>query len=310
MEGEEYQPDDFGGAADVVAGMYRGQQQPAAQPDMVDISRALGYGSFGGIAKHSKSEIFAKQAMQYQQSMAQQQAATVKAQAALNPDAQFYALVGDLSGAVQLQKSRGPSLFTFGEEFEFGKNEKYAVAPAGEMTAKGMDGKLKRIKVADLAAKSGVKTVAFRGGDQKAMDFREMLNKTNSLMTALDDLKELYGKPSLYVGKLNPSEESTKMQTLETRILTTAMNVLLGARGVGGNTSERDIELLQTMAPKAASTYAGNLKGNEMLRLEEMRNYVRLHVKGAANANGIELEPISTQIAGKKGKPNFIVNPE
>lgn len=297
MIDEEDQPpeEDFGEAADVIRGLYPQQQEP--QMDMIELSRQLGYGSFGGIGKHSKSEIFAKQAQAY---MAGRGAAA--AQNPVSPEAQFYASVGNMAGAVQMQKTKGPSLFTFGEEIDLGGST-YSYAPYGKMNMfNRATGKYEYRDVADMAMQSGIKTVPFAGGDNQAMLFRNTITRTKGIMDDLNELDRLYGVNNLYIGTLNPSETATKAQQLETKILLDAMAILTGTKSLGGNTSNVDIDMIRTMVPKAASTAFGNMKGNEKARLAELREIIKKHVMNAARANGIDLRE-TKQTAASQGQP-------
>lgn len=288
MYGEQQEPeDDFGGSADIV----RSMSQPQAGPmDISEVSRQLGYGSFGHIGRHSRSEAFSREMEAYQKGMA-----AAGAQKSISPEAQFYAAVGNMAGAVSMQKTKGPSLFTLGQEFDLGSAGRYAIMPAGEMNAYAKDGSMMRISVADYAIQSGVKTVPFSGGDQDAEAFRNTLSRTKGLMESLDELEQVYDRNVLYIGRLSPTDLSTKAQQLETKILMDAMAVLTGTRSLGGNTSNVDIEMLQTMVPKAASTFFTNTKGNEKLRLAELRRHVINNLMSAARFNGVDLKELNVR---------------
>ncbi len=282
---EVQQPEeDFGGAADVIRGLYPQQQQ--APMDTIELSRQLGYGSFGGIGRHSKSEAFAKQVQAY---MSGQGAGAGAGQKPISPEAQFYASVGNMAGAVMFQKTKGPALFTFGEEIDLG-GKTYSYAPSGKMNViNRATGKKEYRDVAEVAMQSGVKTVPFAGGDNQAMLFRNTITKTQGLMKGLDELERLYGDSGLYIGTLSPTETATKAQQLETKILLDAMSILTGTQTLGGGTSNVDIDMIRQIAPKAASTAFGNTKGNEKVRLAQLREIITNHVMNAAKANGIAL---------------------
>jgi hypothetical protein len=282
IDEDPQQEEDYAAAADLARAVSGGQSY--GEPDMAEISRSLGFGSTGHIGRHKQSEAFNR-------AYTGQQAAVAR-QKPINPEAQFYATVGDLSGAMIIQKSKGPSLFTHGEEIDLGSAGNFYFSPAGEMNAKDKSGNIRRIKVSEFAAQSGVKTVPFRGGDQQAEMFRNTLQRTKGLMDSLDELEQAYEDNSLYIGKFNPSETATMAEQLETKILLDAMAVLTGSKSLGGNTSNVDIDMLRTMMPKAASTYFTNMKGNEKKRLAELRRFVLNHVMSAAEVNGIKLSQI------------------
>ena len=290
----------------------------ARQPDIVDISRSLGYGTLGHIYAGADKE-FNDQVAQYrqgmnaeaayQQKMAMAQAAAAAKQKAINPDAQFYAENGDLSGAITIQKTKGPSLFTLGEEYNFG-DDNFAIMPSGQTTVvEAKTGKRIRANVSQLAVQRGVKTVPFRGGDQQADLFRNTLSTTKSLMDNLRDLEGLYEQNNLYIGRLNPSELSSKANQLESRILLDSMAILTGSRTLGGNVSNNDITILQDMVPKAASTYFTNMKGNERARLKELKKFVFDRLSSAAQANGISFMKLNTGKDGSRGAPPGVTNP-
>ena len=274
--------------------------------NMLDVSRALGHGSLGHIYRRKDPE-FTKQAIAYQQGMAAQQAAAAR-QKPISPDAQFYAEVGDLSGATVIQKTKGPSLFTLGEEFSFG-SEKYAVMPAGQMNAvDGKTGRPFRANVSQYAVQRGIKTVPFRGGDQQADLFRNTLSTTKTLMDNLDALELLYEDNNFYIGQLNPSETATRANQLESRILLDSMAILTGSRTLGGNVSNNDVNILQAMVPKAASTYFTNMKGNERARLKELKEFVISRLNSAAEANGIKMMKLNVGKDGSRGAPPGVTN--
>lgn len=299
MDQDNEQPeDDFGGAADIVRSMpYSG---PANQPvDPIAVSRSMGYGSIGGIGIHQGTKQY-QQAVQMAQASAAASAAKAKP---ISPEAQFYASVGDMSGAVALQKSKGPALFTHGEEYDFGKTGgKYAITPAGDMTMVDTSGNLVKGKISDYAWQSGIKTVPFRGGDNNAMLFRQTLQKASETFTALDELEKLYGENLAYIGKANPFATSTKAEQVETQVLIGATSILTGTKSLGGGTSNTDIDMIQRMVPKAASTWFTNTKGNELERLKHLRTILQSHLNKAALSNGIMLKNIS-QKTGPDGKP-------
>lgn len=286
----QQQEEDFSSAADLV----RSMTPRAAPADMVDMSRSLGFGSIGHIGKHSRSDQFASALEGYKRGIAD----AAKAQKPVHPEAQFYASVGDMSGAMIIQKSKGPSLFTFGEELDMGSAGSFMMAPSGTMQAVTQDGKRVSVNVSDYAARNGVKTVPFRGGDQQAELFRNTLTRTKSLMDSLDELEKAYDDNSLYIGHFNPSETSAYAEQLETKVLLDAMAVLTGSKSLGGNTSNVDIDMLRKMMPKAASTYFFNTKGNEKRRLVELRKIVMNHVMSAAEANGVALKEMNKRGSG------------
>jgi hypothetical protein len=299
MDQDNEQPeDDFGGAADIVRSMpYSGA---ASQPvDPISVSRSMGFGSIGGIGTHQGTKQY-QQAVQVAQASSARSAAQAKP---ISPEAQFYASVGDMSGAVALQKSKGPSLFTHGEEYDFGNSAgKYAITPAGDMTMVDSSGNLVKGKVSDYAWQSGIKTVPFRGGDQNASLFRQTMQKASETFQALDKLEQLYKENFAYIGKANPSATSATAEQVETEILLGASSILTGTKSLGGGTSNTDIEMVQKLVPKAASTWFTNTKGNELERLKYLRTMLNSHISKAALSNGIMLKNISKK-TGPDGRP-------
>ena len=303
-EYDQPQEEDYSDAADMVRSM--GSQGPQMPMDMVQVSRALGRGTFGHLYRRNDPE-FTKQVIAYQRSTAARQAAA-SMQKPMSPDAQFYAEVGDLSGATVIQKTKGPSLFTLGEEYSFG-GESYAVMPSGQMNAvDAKTGKPFRANVSQYAVQRGIKTVPFRGGDQQADLFRNTLSTTKTLMDNLNMLEDLYEKNNLYIGQLNPSETATKASQLESRILLDSMAILTGSRTLGGNVSNNDVNILQAMVPKAASTYFTNMKGNERARLRELKEFVISRLNSAAEANGIKMMKLNVGKDGSRGAPPGVTN--
>ena len=298
-EEEQEQQEEQDGAADLVRSMYPSAAAqsgaPAFDENVVQMSRRLGYGSIGHIGVHSGSQSFAREAEAYQkgvQAYAKAQADAAAKQKAVHPDAQFYAQSGDMAGAISIQKTKGASLFSMGEEVEVGSAGTFVIVPSGEMSYMGTDNKMHRMNISDYARMRGVKTVPFRGGDQQAENFRNTLTKLRGLMDNLDALSKEYELNNLYIGRLNPSETATRAEQLETSILLDSMAILTGTKTLGGNTSQVDVDMIKTLVPKAASSYFTNTKGNEKVRLEQLREIVLNHVMSAAKANGIDLRRV------------------
>lgn len=303
---ESDQGDQFGGAADIIRSMQGGGVMLPPAPDPIQISRSMGYGSIGGIISHGGSEDYSKAVTsaqtQYSHAVSQAMLQAQKAKP-ISPEAQFYASVGDMAGAVALQKSKGPSLFTHGETFDFGKKSgQYAITPAGEMTLVDTSGNLVKGKVSDYAWQSGIKTVPFRGGDQNASLFRQTMQKASETFAALDRLEELYAENFAYIGRGNPFPTASQAEQVETQILLGATAILTGTKSLGGGTSNTDIDMISRIVPRAASTWFANTKGNELERLKYLRTMLNTHLNNAALSNGLALKNI-TQKTGPSGKP-------
>lgn len=302
-EPDDQEQEDYSAAAEIARGM-----QPNQGPmDMVEMSRALGYGSYGHVMP---SEDFLKSMELFQKRQAYA-AGGGSQQKPLHPDAQFYSSVGDLAGAIAIQKTKGQALFTFGEEFDFGSRGLMAIVPSGEMNVVDRStNTVKRAKIADYAYQQGIKTVPFRGGDNNAATFRGMLTKTRTLFDSLDKLEKSYEANWGYIGKLNPSGTSTNAERLETSILMDSMAIITGTQTIGGNTSNVDLDIIKTLVPKAASSYFQHMKGNEKLRLEQLREHIFTRLMAAAEANGISFRPVrrvsQTTEPSKLPKPSGI----
>lgn len=281
-------PDSYSAAAEIARGM---SSPRADMSDMAAFNRSMGFGSLSHI---DPSEAYVK-AME---------AAKRPPDKPIHPDAQFYAGVGDLAGAITIQKTKGPALFTMGEELTFGRDnkaKKYAIVPTGETSIMGNDGKVHRVAVSEYARASKIQTVPFRGGDKKAETFRGMLLMANSLFKSLDDLEQSYASNDLYIGSLNFSGTSTNAKRLETQILMDTAAILTGAQTLGGGASGVDIDMVKALVPQAASNLLGGMKGNEKYKLAQLRTFVLERIMGAAEANGVKLVEVANPQPGSSG---------
>lgn len=307
---ETDQGDQFGGAADIIRSM-QGEGIAMPQPvDPIQLSRSMGLGSIGGITGdegYAKALGAAQSQYQHAASQAMMQAAKAKP---VSPEAQFYASIGDMAKAVVLQKSKGPSLFQHGEEYDFGETlGLFAIAPSGTMPVVDVNGNIMKANVSEYAWKSGIRSVPFVGGDQNAVLYRQTLQKSGEVFKALDDLEKVYHENFAYIGKLNPSALATRAEQLETQVLLGATSLLTGTKSLGGGTSNTDIEMLQRIVPKAASTYVSNMKGNELERLKYLREMLKDHLMRASESNGLTLRSLKSKNKGKQVIPPGAIMP-
>ena len=238
----------------------------------------------------------------------QRAAANVEAKKEGNPffnDANFYAnAIGDLGAAQALMGSKdGRSAFQMFEGFDFdlGKGDqkdptnpsgkmKFRVVPRGSRQITTPDGQTADIPVWDLARRSGVSTVAFKGGDEAADKFRDVVSRSQGLLKALGDLEDIYDKNGV-LSPMMPTEASTRARALESRILMDYGSVMNGMKGIGAGVSDNDMLLISSMTPQRASSWWTRLGGNEKALLKQVKMQVLDKLKDTARVNGMELLP-------------------
>ena len=222
-------------------------------------------------------------------------------------DANFYAnSIGDFGSAQTLLGSKdGRSVFQMFDEYDFDMgtgddedsttpkgNVKMRIVPKGERSGMGPDGKPFKVPVWMLAKNNGVTTVPFRGGDEGADKFRGLLASSQGMMKNLNELEAIYKSNALLTG-FGPSEASAKARALEARILMDYARVMSEAKGLGGQVSDRDLSVVQSMTPQRASNWFTRVKGNEMKLLRKVRSQTLEKLKSTAQANGLDLLPES-----------------
>lgn len=216
-------------------------------------------------------------------------------------DAAFYANdVGDLGAAQTLLSAKdGRGVFQMyeGHEFNMGTPSKHnpegqgkvnmKIVPRGSRKIVGPSGKAIDIPMHELARRRGVTVVPFKGSEANADAFRTMLADAKGVFNTMDQLEQLYIN-NTFLTPYGPSADSSKAKGLESQLTIDMMKVLAGTKGVGGNTSEKDMAFVQAMGPQRASSAFGHLKGNELALLRQARGKILEKVQNAASVNGLD----------------------
>jgi hypothetical protein len=226
-------------------------------------------------------------------------------------DANFYAnALGDFGSAQSLLASKdGKAVFQMFDDYDFDMgtgddedtttpkgNVKMRIVPKGERSGLGPDGKPFKVPVWMLARKNGVTNVPFKGGDEAADKFRGLLSSSQGMMKNLNELEAIYKSNALLTG-FGMSEASAKARALEARILMDYARIMSESKGLGGQVSDRDLSVVQSMTPQRASNWFGRLRGNEMRLLRKVRSQTLEKLKSTAQANGLDLLPESQEKA-------------
>ena len=294
---------------------YSAQQQQMQAAGMDPLSMAAPYfgaGGQGGMGGPATRE-----------TAGQRTTDTAEAKRQSSPffnDANFYAnAVGDLGAAQALMTTKnGSAAFQMFESFDFdlGKGDakdptnpsgqmKMRVVPRGSRQITTPDGQVANIPVWDLARRSGVTTVAWRGGDENAEKFRETVARTQTLLRSLGQLEDHYNQ-SAFMGGYMPTTSSTLAKALEGKILMDYGAVMSGMKGIGGSVSERDMDLISSMSPQRASTWFTRLGGNEKALLKQVKLQVLDKLKDTARVNGIELLPENESKGRQMNEANLL----
>jgi len=308
---------------DNIASMIAGQEADVADmpnplaprgPDMSkandgDIAEAMGYDRsiildrFRAEAEGRKG--FAAQAdayrQGYQKAMAgQQRVATSQAIAQAKRQADpryaaqmFYTQTGDLNAAITISKSTGSALFDMGQEIDLGSFGAFAMAPKGNIDLDDGKGGRMRVPTRWYAEKKGIGVIPFTSGDENADAFRTSLNDTQRIMGLLDRLEVLYND-SGYIGSLSPTVRAAEAKAIESQLATGILKVLNGTKSLA-SVSEGEMNMVMGSIPQAASTFFTNLRGNESVKLNKLRNDLTNVIFRAADQNGIALIPMKRQ---------------
>ena len=232
----------------------------------------------------------------YRQAMVQ----ASKPQKAPDPrlkDAEFYTGLGDYGGAQALMNSKGAALFNMDEEIEIEDEDekgmpvsnKFYVGPKGNL---GINGK--NVPASMLARKYGVGSVPFRGGDLQAVQYRGLVARVQKFTKDLNALKKIYQK-NTYLGTFDPSEASAMARALEASIKTDYLAIMKDTKGLGGNVSDNDMAIAESMVPQRASKAITRLGGNEMALLMNAKNSALSKLLEVGAVNGIELRSDRSQ---------------
>ena len=300
---------------------YSAQQQQMQASGMDPLAMVAPY--FSGYDRQGGGSAGGMGGPMMRETAGQRTAETAEAKRQSNPffgDANFYAnAVGDLGAAQTLMTTKdGRSAFQMFEAYDFDlgggdpKNPnaqsgsmKMRIVPRGSRQITTPDGRMADIPVWDLARRSGVTTVAFRGGDEQAEQFRGTIARAQGLLKSLAQLEEHYNKNSILTG-YGTSEASTLSRGLESKILMDYGAVMNGLKGVGGSVSETDMELIKSMTPQRASAWWTRLGGNEKALLKQVRSQVLDKLKDTARVNGLELLPESNSHAKQLNESNLL----
>jgi hypothetical protein len=82
---------------------------------------------------------------------------------------------------------------------------------------------------------------------------------------------------------------------LEASIKTDYLAILKDTKGMGGNVSDKDMEIAEYMVPQRASNALSRLGGNEKIILQSAKTAALQKLMEIGGANGIELRSSSNQ---------------
>lgn len=296
MESDDYSQyaGDVKGQANLTVGqMYGGGTRESEE----DISQKLTGNRFAHLSSFSGigRDEYLKARAKYGEGIQKEDVAGKNADFRIN-DAKFYAGIGDYSAVESLMKSKGPSLFQVGESIDFedysedGKKNSYQMlmAPKGSYSVDAGNGTTQSVSAFGIARKMGVKSLPFKGGDMKAQDFRGLIGKVQRFQQMSNQLKKIYSG-NTYLGTLDPSGDSAMAKALESNIKMDYLAIMKDMKGMGGNVSDNDMAIAESMVPQRASNMFTRLGGNEMMLLDNAREGVLTKLKDVAGNNGIDL---------------------
>jgi hypothetical protein len=211
-------------------------------------------------------------------------------------DAKFYAGIGDFGAVESLMKSKGSGLFQIGESIDLEETDEkgvrkpfsFIMAPKGSYAVPDDTGKIQNVSAFGLAKRMGVRSLPFKGGDMKAQDFRSLVGKVQRFQMMANQLRQIYTN-NIYLGTLDPSEASANAKALESNIKMDYLAIMKDMKGMGGNVSDNDMAIAESMVPQRASNMFTRLGGNELSLLDNAREGVLMKLKDVAGNNGIDL---------------------
>lgn len=286
---EEYEQEDNSQPASL-SGLVRQNAQMENNPTSIgEQNIAMGLSPWAHMASSTDNQA-------YRQAMVQAQK-PVKAPDPRLKDAEFYTGLGDYGGAQALMNSKGAALFNMDEEIEIDDEDdngtpvknKFYVGPKGNIGIKG-----KNVPASMLARKYGVGSVPFRGGDMQAVQYRSLIARVQKFTKDLNALKKIYQK-NTYLGTFDPSMASAMAQSLESSIKTDYLAIMKDTKGLGGNVSDNDMLIAESMVPQRASRALTRLGGNEMAILLNAKQSALSKLMEVGAVNGIELRSGSNQ---------------
>jgi len=291
---------DVKGQAGLTVGQMYGQNQMPRQETEEEIAYKLTgnryanpYMEFEGKAEYMKARAAYGQEQRKAQAAAMEKGSN--ADFRIN-DARFYAGIGDFGAVESIMKSKGAGLFQVGESIDLeeldGQGNKkpfrMTMSPRGSFTVAGEDGNPMTVSAMGLARKMGVKSIPFKGGDMRAMEFRSLIGKVQRFQSMSNQLKQIYSN-NTYLGTLDPSEASAQAKAIESNLKMDYLAIMKDMKGMGGSVSDNDMAIADSMVPQRASTMFTRLGGNEMMLLDNAREGVLAKLKDVAGNNGIDL---------------------
>ena len=289
---------DVKGQANLTVGQMFGQRTAPQPQNEREISQQLTGNPFAHVGWGATQE-YRKARAAYGQ---EQKKAMMKQQEAANNadfrigDAKFYAGIGDYSAVESVIKSKGPALFQIGEAIDFdGEDDngrpspfQLVMAPKGSYGVDDGQGGVSTVPAYQIAKRMGVKTVPFKGGDVKAQEFRSLATRVQKFYSMSNQLRKIY-KGNTYLGSLDPSNDAAQAKAIESNLKMDYLSIMKDMKGMGGNVSDNDMAIAESMVPQRASTMFGRLGGNELVLLDNVQENVFEKLKGVAGSNGIDL---------------------
>lgn len=284
---------DVKGQAGLTVGQMFGNQGKNSPMSEQEIGVAMGFGSLDYI-NPTKEYSQARAAFSAEQRKNAQ--AGSNADFRIN-DARFYAGVGDYSAVESIMKSKGPALFQIGESVDFdemdenGRKSPFQMvfAPKGSYAVDDGSGGMASVSGYQLARKMGVKSIPFKGGDLRAQEFRQLTARIQRFNDMANQLRQIYRRNPVYLGSLDPSADAATAKAMESNIKMDYLSIMKDMKGMGGNVSDNDMAIAESMVPQRASTMFSRLGGNELLLLDNARESVFSKLKEVAGSNGIDL---------------------
>lgn len=295
MEGEDYSQyaGDVKGQAGLTVGQMFGNQGPSAPQSEQEIGVAMGFGSLDYI---NPTKEYAQARSAYAAEQRKSAQAGANADFRIN-DARFYAGIGDYSAVESIMKSKGPALFQLGESVDFedvddnGKKSSFQMmfSPKGSYSVDDGEGGMASVSAFQLARKMGVKSIPFKGGDLRAQEFRQLTARIQRFNAMANQLRQIYKRNPVYLGSMDPSADAANAKAIESNIKMDYLSIMKDMKGMGGNVSDNDMAIAESMVPQRASTMFSRLGGNEMLLLDNARESVFSKLKEVAGSNGMDL---------------------
>lgn len=236
-------------------------------------------------------------------------------ESAMNRDAAFYARdIGDTAAAMTLAGSKGRAVFQMFDPYEFkmglteGRDQKakttiMRIVPKGEREVPTPTGTAK-MKVWQYAQSRGVTTVPYKGGDEASDQFRTLISDAQTLLEDLTELERIYKRNMILTG-FGPSTDSAEAKMLESKMLTGIGKFFSGAKGLGGQVSDRDMKIIESMAPQRASAWFSRLRGNELNAIHRLRSMTISKLNSVAQANGLEFLPENREDAAEMRQERY-----